>query len=120
MVVSVETALANYDTSKLLFADENFTRISAFQLVPDTTPTKLILKHQWIAGKKYNLVLQKDFAADSTGNSITRSDTLEFSSKREVDYGGVRINISNLDTNLRPICRYCSNRIKCESNIHQG
>lgn len=103
LVITFENPLARYDSSKLLFTDEEYKPITNYSLVADTTPLKLILKHQWEAGKKYNLILQKDFAADSAGNSITRTDTLDFMSKREVDYGGVRINISNLDTNLHPI-----------------
>ncbi len=102
-VITFENPLASYDSSKLIFTDENFQPISRYSLLADTIPSKLIIKHQWEAGKKYNLILQKDFAADSIGNSITRTDTLDFMSKREVDYGGVRINVSNLDTNLHPI-----------------
>ena len=103
LVLSFENKLASYDTSKLIFTDESFKRISAYTLQPDSARKKITLTHTWTEDSKYALIIQKDFAKDSLGNYTSRTDTLAFRVKKESDYGSLDLKLSNLDTSLHPI-----------------
>jgi hypothetical protein len=98
-----ENKLAAYDSAKLIFGDEKYVPVKNYRLMQDSTARKLILSHAWIPDNKYTLIIQKDFAKDSLGNSITRTDTLDFQAKKESDYGSLDIKLANLDTNRYPI-----------------
>ncbi|WP_336515087.1 Ig-like domain-containing domain [Pollutibacter soli] len=100
--LNFENPLSRWDSSKLLLTDETFNPAGAYTLRQDTIPKKLILTHQWVADKKYNLVLVKDFAADSLGHSIMKTDTIPFAAKAASEYGSVRLDIKNLDTTDHP------------------
>jgi uncharacterized protein (DUF2141 family) len=103
LILTFENKLSSFDTALFRFTDENFNSLPAWSLIPDSTRTKLILKHTWSEGKKYNIILEKDFAKDSAGNAIMRTDTLSVQAKTSADYGSLRIRISNLDTAQHPV-----------------
>jgi uncharacterized protein (DUF2141 family) len=102
-VMNFENKLAAWDSSKFQLTDEKFNTLPKPSLLPDSTGRKLTVTHTWTAGTKYRIILQKDFAKDSMGNSITRTDTLKFESKKESDYGALNIRVKGLDTTLKPV-----------------
>ena len=103
LVISFERPIKNYDTSRLQFTDEQYNPISAFTISADTSHQKIALHHAWKENTKYNLVIQKDFATDSMDNAVTRTDTLSFTTKKESDYGSLRIRFMNHDSSAHPI-----------------
>src|SRR6185436_8856129 len=54
----------------------------------------------------YNLILDKDFAEDTAGHKITRTDTIEFRTKKNSDYGLVRLRFPNLDLSKNPVLQF--------------
>lgn len=103
LVMTFESKLAIWDTAKFLLTDEKFNVLSKPSLRSDSTGRKLTVTHTWTPGTKYRIILQKDFARDSAGNFITRTDTLKLETKKESDYGALNIRIKGLDTTLRPV-----------------
>jgi uncharacterized protein (DUF2141 family) len=103
LVMNFESKLAAWDSSKFRLTDEKFNVLPNPALVTDSTGRKLTVMHTWSPGTKYRIILQKDFAKDSMGNSITRTDTLKFESKKESEYGALNIRVKGLDTTLRPV-----------------
>jgi Bacterial Ig-like domain len=90
-----------YDTAKISLRNEKGLRVSPYKLALDSNILKIT--HAWIPGTKYSLLIEKDFAEDSLGNKIIRNDTIHFETKKEADYGSLRLRLLNLDTSLQPI-----------------
>jgi hypothetical protein len=103
LVFTFENKLASYDTAKFFFADEQFNPIRNYSLLPDSTGRKLAVKHNWTEGRKYNFIIQREFAKDTAGNFVSRTDTLSIQAKEQSDYGSLNIRIRNLDSSANPI-----------------
>ncbi len=90
-----------YDTTKISLVNEKIERVSPYTLAFDSN--LLRIKHGWIPGTKYSLLIEKDFAEDSLGNKILRNDTLRFETKKLTDYGNITFRILNIDTAQHPV-----------------
>jgi hypothetical protein len=103
LVFTFENKLAIYDSTKLVFADEQFRPLTNYSLVQDSTARKLTLKHTWIEERKYNLIIQRNFATDTAGNFVSPTDTVALQAKGPSDYGSLSIRLRNLDTAANPV-----------------
>jgi hypothetical protein len=101
------TPLAIFDSTRLQFLDENFVDIppNQYYFRSDSTRKRFDLMHigPWPTDTKYYLIAAKDFAQDSAGRQLLKIDTLPFHTKKETDYGEVRIRIANLDLSRNPV-----------------
>ena len=91
------------DSTKIHLYDKSFKTSLPIKISRDITNKKIIIAHTWGEGIDYNLVLDKDFAADTLDNIFMKTDTIAFSSKRASDYGSIKIKIENLDTTAHPV-----------------
>lgn len=98
--------LRNIDTSKLQVSTD-----SAFNIIPaawetDSTNKKLTLKTTWRENTLYNLILDKDFAEDTSGRKLLKTDTLSFTTKKQEDYGSIKISFINIDLAKNPVVQF--------------
>ena len=105
-IVSFEHPLRNLDTTKLQFSTD-----SAFNPIPvswetDSLKKKLTPKITWKENTLYNLILDKDFAEDTSGRKLFKTDTLSFTTKKLDDYGSVKINFTNIDLSKNPVLQF--------------
>ncbi|HMO31511.1 MAG TPA: Ig-like domain-containing protein [Lacibacter sp.] len=91
----------NPDRIRLL-ADSVLTP-ETFTLRWDTVGNRLLIHRTWKGGSNYKLVLEQDYAADTSGMAAPRNDTLSFRVRSEKEYGSLRIRFKNLDTSLHPV-----------------
>jgi uncharacterized protein (DUF2141 family) len=103
LVFTFNDPLKNFDSAKVKFTDAAFAPISNYRLVKDTTNKKLTLSYKWPENTAFNLIVDKDFAEDSSGRKIPRTDTLKFRTLKEADYGSVSIRFNNLDLSKKPV-----------------
>jgi hypothetical protein len=103
LILSTEHPLKKLDSSKIRFTDKDFKAITGFKLNKDSTGKQLIVQYPWAENTGYNLILEKDFALDTMDNKFMKTDTIEFTSKKESDYGSIDIKIANIDSTLHPI-----------------
>lgn len=96
-------ALKNFDSSKAKFTTADFKPITNYTFTKDTSNKKLTLVYKWPEDTKFNLIVDKDFAEDSTGRKIPRTDTLRFTTMKESDYGNVTLQFNNLDLSKKPV-----------------
>ena len=54
----------------------------------------------------YRLIIDPTALADSSGNSIAKTDTLRFTTKKESDYGNLVLRFSNLDLTKHPVLQF--------------
>ena len=104
---SFDTPLRYFDSSGLkLFTDSNFTAVPVYRFLKDSTNRKIVLTHQWKENTLYHIILNKEFAEDSTGKKLLKDDTLSFKTKKIADYGSLKIRFKNLDMTKNPVLQF--------------
>ncbi len=95
--------LKKFDSSKVVFTDDTYKPITDYTFSIDTSFRKITLKHKWTENTPFHLLIDKEFAEDSLGRTISRNDTLHFRTKKESDYGSIRLSFSKLDFSKKPV-----------------
>jgi uncharacterized protein (DUF2141 family) len=111
LVVEFNKPLRNLDKQKVLLTDTLNNSIKNVTVTTDSTNKNLIIKTNWVQDAAYKLVIAKDFAADSTGLALAKSDTLRFKTKGENDYGIVKLTFINLDRSKNPVLQFVQNDV---------
>jgi hypothetical protein len=109
LVVTFEQPLRNFDSTNLsLTTDSTFGPVQ-YSARLDSTRKILTLKTPWIENRRYNLVTARDFAEDTLGQKLLKSDTLSFNTRARTDYGNVILRLKNLDTASNPVLQFVQN-----------
>ena len=104
-----ERPLRNLDTTKMqVSTDSTFTPVSSSWEV-DSLKKKLTLKTTWKENTRYNLILDKDFAEDSSGRKLLKTDTLNFTTRKQDDYGSLKLSFTNIDLSKNPVLQVSQN-----------
>lgn len=98
--------LRYFDSSKVRFTTDKFEPINGYKFITDTSNKKVTLRYAWTENTPYRLILDKDFAEDTLGHKLVRTDTLEFRSKKQSDYGLIRLRFLNLDLSKKPVLQF--------------
>lgn len=108
--INFENALKKIDTSLLrLSTDSSFNSIENYHWKIDSLQKKIELKMEWEENKQYNLILQKNFAEDSSERKLLKTDTLYFTTKNKSQYGALKIQFSNFDNSKNPVLQFIQN-----------
>ena len=103
-VMIFETPIKSFDSARIhLSSDSSFIPIRNYSLQFDSTRKKLQLNYVWKENTVYHLIMDKDFAEDTLGRKLLKTDTLSFSTRRKADYGTVRILVKNIDLTKHPV-----------------
>lgn len=103
-ILSFEQPLRLFDSIKIrLYTDTIFTPATAYNFQKDTTGRKILLTTAWKENTTYNIILDKDFADDSAGKKLLKTDTITFKTKKQADYGSLQLQFRNLDTAKHPV-----------------
>lgn len=104
-------ALKIFDSTKLRFTDGNYNDINPtdYLVQRDTTGKKITIYYSWPTDTKFALIAAKDFAQDSAGRKLLKTDTINFHTKKDIDYGEVRIRIKNLNLAKNPVLQFVLN-----------
>ncbi len=98
-----EQPLRSFDSSLIrLYSDSTYNPENA-AISLDSTRKKIVLKTSWKENTKYHLVLNRDFADDSTGKKLLKTDTLSFTTRKLADYGSLKLKLRNLDLAKNPV-----------------
>lgn len=107
--LSFERPLRNIDTTKIqVSSDSTFNPISSRWEI-DSLKKRLTLKTAWKESTRYNLILDKDFAEDSSGRKLLKTDTLNFTTRKQADYGSLKISFTNIDLSKNPVLQLSQN-----------
>lgn len=94
------------DSSAIVFADSNYNKLSGYTLSLDTTKTVLSISYPWKELNHFRLVLPKESITDTTGITLPKTDTIKFSTKRESDYGSIKLRFSRLNLSRNPVLQF--------------
>jgi uncharacterized protein (DUF2141 family) len=107
--INFGTALKSFDSSKIaLTTDSSFNPVN-YTARLDSSAKVLTIHTPWKEATRYNLVLDKDFAADSAGKKLLKTDTLTFLTKSAADYGNVSIRLRNIELSKNPVLLFVQN-----------
>jgi hypothetical protein len=107
--LNFERPLRNIDTTKIqVSTDSTFNPVSSRWEI-DSLKKRLTLKTAWKESTRYNLILDKDFAEDSSGRKLLKTDTLNFTTRKQADYGSLKISFTNIDLSKNPVLQLSQN-----------
>lgn len=103
-VMTFEQPLRFFDSTKIrLYTDTTFSPDTAYAFRKDTSNRKVILTNTWKENTTYHIILEKDFAEDSAGKKLLKTDTLSFNTKKLADYGALKLKFRDLDMTKNPV-----------------
>lgn len=104
--IQFQTPLKFFDSSKVRFTDDKFNDITSYHFIEDTNRQKVTLVSAWPMDTKYHLILSKEFAEDTLGEKLLKTDTISFQTKKESDYGSLRLRFTNIDLSKNPVLEF--------------
>ncbi len=93
----------SFDTAKIVLLDTNFHQIKGYSFETDTALTKFDLQYKWPENTFFKIIVQKDAFKDSAGNTLAATDTITFKTKRESEYGSIRLHFNNVKLAKNPV-----------------
>jgi Big-like domain-containing protein len=117
-MMSFEQPLKTIDTGKIFFSrDSAYNPVVSHKLTLDSSHKKLTLHTTWNENTLYHLVLNKDFAEDSSARKLLKDDTITFKTRKLSEYGSLRIRFKNLDLSKNPVLLFVQsdNVVRSES-----
>jgi hypothetical protein len=107
LIITFDNRLRVFDSTRIhLTTDSTFRPVTNYSWSLDSNRRVLTLNYQWTENTLYNLILEKDFATDTLGYQLLRTDTLDFHTKAKSDYGDIRIRFRNLDLSKNPVLQF--------------
>lgn len=94
------------DSSKLVLTDSIFNSVKPAVISLDSTRTILTVNFPWKEQTRFNLIVSKDAVEDTAGIGLIKSDTLKFTTKKETEYGSIRLRFNNINLQKNPILQF--------------
>lgn len=116
-ILTFNRKIKQFDSTKILLTDSNFVPLKGYTVKRDSTNTKLVISYSWKELTPFRLLLPKEAIADSAGTGLTKTDTLRFITKKEADYGSLRLRFGNLDLQKNPVLQLVQNGNIVESVV---
>ncbi len=119
--MTFEQPLRLFDSTRLSLTTDSTFQPAVYSVALDSAKKKLTIKTEWLEGTQYNLITTKDFAEDTLGQQLLKSDTLQFTTRERGDYGSLTLRINNLDTAHNPVLQFVQNGVVVSSgSIRSG
>ncbi len=109
LTIEFNNRLKNFDKQKIFLTDTLNKPLQNVNITIDTAFKKITISNKWKQDEPYRLIILKDFATDTSGNSLAKSDTLRFTTKSESDYGNIRLKFTNFDKSKNPVLQFVIN-----------
>ena len=111
-MITFDQPLKKLDTSLThLSSDSAYLAATGSHTFLDSTRTKLSFRYAWKENTDYHVILEKDFAEDSAGRKLLKTDTLDFKTKKLSEYGSLRLRFKNFDPSVNPVLLFVQNDI---------
>jgi hypothetical protein len=119
--INFPVPVRNFDSSRIRLTKDSVFNPVSYTLELDTSSKSLTFRTAWQEGTRYNLELDRDFAEDTSGKKLLRSDTLFFNTRLSADYGALSLRVRNIDTTLNPVLLFIqSERVVFSTSVRSG
>lgn len=109
LILAYDQPIKTLDTTQLRLTDTNYHDVPYRFEVVDTNMKKFKIHYGWKEDSVFKLIIGKGFATDTNGVQLGASDTLRFGTKREADYGSLRLRFKNVDFGQHPVLQFIQN-----------
>ena len=109
LTIEFNHLLKNFDSLKIQLTDTLFNQYKNITVTLDTTRKKVTVQNSWLDNSDYRLIISKNFATDTSGVGLLKPDTIKFKTKKESDYGSIKLNFKNLEKFKNPVLQFVSN-----------
>jgi hypothetical protein len=107
--MTFDVPLRLYDSNRLkLYRDSTYIPVVHTTSL-DTTRRILYLRTDWQEGKPYHLIMDRDFAEDTLGRRLLKTDTLSFTVRPRSSYGSMNLRLRNMDPTRNPVLQLTQN-----------
>ena len=107
--LSFPVTLKTFDSTKIQLSIDSIMTLVPHTKILDSAKRLLTIKTNWIPDRKYNLYLDREFAEDSLGKKLLKTDTFNFSTKKESDYAPINLKFRNADESRNPVLLFIQN-----------
>jgi hypothetical protein len=115
-IMRFDQPLRIFDSTKVrLSTDSTFIPATGYFFQIDSTRKKITLTNTWKENTTYNLIMDKDFAVDTTGKKLLKTDTLTFKTKKLADYGSLKLKLRDLDLAKNPVLQFILDNVLVKS-----
>jgi hypothetical protein len=119
--ISFEQPLKIFDSSKIILTtDTVFTPVAGYRFVTDSVRKKIRLVFDMKENTQYNIILDKEFAIDTLGRKLLKTDTIRFTTKKLNEYGSLKLRLRNLDLSGNPVLQVLKNETVYKSYVLAG
>src|SRR5688572_3185487 len=102
--MTFDRPLKIFDSSKIrLYTDSVYNPVPSYSFTKDSSNRKILVAVEWKENTSYHIIMDKDFAQDSSGKKLLKTDTLSFKTKRLAEYGSLKIKFRNLQLDKNPV-----------------
>lgn len=115
MQINLSKKITSMDTNGIRLTDTLFKPFSGIALQLDSNRSSITVKYPWKTDQQMILLIAKEALKDSLGNTLAKTDTIRFRTKKESEYGAIKIRITNLDLNRNPVLQFVQNDKLVES-----
>jgi hypothetical protein len=102
LILNFNRKLKHFDSSKIILADTNYNVLKSYIVKRDTS-SKVMVIHHWNEDMQMRILISKDAVSDSAGVTLSKADTLKFSTKKESEYGSLRLRFKNFNIAQKPV-----------------
>lgn len=103
LIMAPTNKVAKFDSTKVTLSDTSFVPLKGYTFSTDTSFNNFSVNYNWVENTFYKMVIQKDAFTDTLGQTLEKSDTLTFKSKKESEYGSIRLHFTNIDLSKNPV-----------------
>ena len=107
--MTFDIPLRLYDSNRLkLYRDSTYIPV-VHNTFLDSTRKILSLRTAWQEGRPYHLIMNRDFAEDTLGRRLLKTDTLSFTARPQSSYGSMNIRLRNVEPARNPVLQLVQN-----------
>jgi hypothetical protein len=112
LFLSFDQPLKTFDSTKIrLYTDSAFNAAPPYRFIKDSTNRRIDLITSWKENTLYHIIMDKDFAEDSTGKKLLKTDTLHFTTKKLSEYASLQLRFRSIDMAQNPVLQLVSNDV---------
>jgi len=115
LTIQFEVPLKNFEVLKIKLSDTLYHPVVGAEISLDTTGKLITVYNKWLADTYYKLEIDKDFAMDTLGDELKKSDTIRFKTKKEGEYGSLKLDFKNLQKIAHPVLQFVQNNVVVNS-----
>lgn len=106
--LSFNRKLVQFDSTKIVLCDTFNKPLANYRVTLDSTKKIISVVNNvaWKEAMPMHLLVLKEAFADSSGITLTKSDTLKFVTKKESEYGSVKLRFNTLDLSKHPVLQF--------------